>query len=157
MMDLTFKTDCGRFNYRVGAIIIKNGKILVVKNEKSTYYYSVGGRVQFGETTREAVKREVKEELGIELEIDRPVFFHEQFFDEVDSKEHFHEISLYYLMKQPSEDQELVCTSVSETGNKEILCWLPIDQLKNYTVFPNFFAKELLNLPEQVKLISDRE
>lgn len=156
-MDLTFKTDNGRFNYRVGAILIKDGKVLVVKNELSAYYYSVGGRVHFDETTKEAVKREVKEELGIDLEIERPVFFHEQFFDEVDSKEHFHEISIYYLMKQPNDDQEMVCTSVSETGNKEVLCWLPIDQLENYTVFPSFFAKELVNLPEGIKFITSCE
>lgn len=156
MMNLTFKTDNGRFNYRVGAILIKEGKVLVVKNERSTYYYSVGGRVHFDETTKEAIKREVKEELGIELGIDRPVFFHEQFFAEADSKEHFHEICVYYLMKQPRDDQEMVCTSVSETGNKESLCWLPIDQLKNYTVFPSFFGEELLNLPENIKFITDR-
>ncbi|MGD9567937.1 MAG: NUDIX domain-containing protein [Sedimentibacter sp.] len=60
-MDLTFKTINGRFNYRVGAIIINNGNVLVVKNHKSTYFYSVGGRVHFNETCEEAVKREVKD------------------------------------------------------------------------------------------------
>lgn len=46
-MDLTFQTLEGRFNYRVGAIIINNGNILVDKNHESTYFYSVGGRVHF--------------------------------------------------------------------------------------------------------------
>jgi len=42
--DLTFETQYGRFNYRVGAIIIDDGKLLMVKNPNSPYYYSVGGR-----------------------------------------------------------------------------------------------------------------
>lgn len=70
-MDLTFKTEKGRFNYRVGAIIIQDGKVLVVKNSASSYYYSVGGRVHYNETCEEAVKREVREEVGIEMDIDR--------------------------------------------------------------------------------------
>ena len=61
----------GVINIRVGAIIIKDDKILMVKNNRDDYYYSVGGRIQFGETAEQAVKREVKEELGFEMEIDR--------------------------------------------------------------------------------------
>lgn len=84
-LDLTFNVSDGKFNYRVGAIIIKNNKLLVVKNHKASYFYSVGGRVKYNETCEEAIKREIKEELGIDMEIDRAIFFHEQFFDEKDS------------------------------------------------------------------------
>lgn len=152
-MDLTFQTIKGRFNYRVGAIIINNGNVLVVKNHKSTYFYSVGGRVHFNETCEEAVKREVKEELGIDMEIDRAVFFHEQFFDERDTKEHFHEISIYYLMKMTERIKDIICNSLTENGIEEELIWLPIDSLDKYTVFPSFFATELLNLPVSMKNI----
>lgn len=152
-VDLTFKTTNGRFNYRVGAIIINNGNILVVKNNKSTYFYSVGGRVHFNETCEEAVKREVKEELGIGMEIDRAVFFHEQFFDERDTKEHFHEISIYYLMKITEKIKDIICNSLTENGIEEELIWLPIDDLDKYTVFPRFFTTELLNLPVSMKNI----
>lgn len=154
-MDLTFHTLEGRFNYRVGAIIIYDGKVLVVKNHKSTYFYSVGGRVRYNETCEEAIKREVKEEIGIDMEIDRAVFFHEQFFDEKDSKEHFHEISMYYLMKVPENIKDIMCYSLNENGIDEEIFWLPINNLSNYTVFPRFFATELLNLPTSLKNIVD--
>ena len=156
-MDLTFHTSKGIFNYRVGAIIIDNNKLLVVKNHKAAYFYSVGGRVNYNETCEEAVKREVKEELGIDMEIDRAIFFHEQFFDEKDSKEHFHEIAMYYLMKVPDSITDIKCYSVNENGIEEELIWLPIDSLNNYTVFPRFFATELLNLPKSLKNIVDIE
>ena len=33
---------------------MKNGKILMVGNERAGYLYSVGGRIKFGETSEEA-------------------------------------------------------------------------------------------------------
>ena len=69
--DMCVLCDEGVINIRVGAIILKDGKVLMVKNNKDDYYYSIGGRIQFGETARQAIKREVKEELGFEMEIDR--------------------------------------------------------------------------------------
>ena len=152
---MTFNTLEGKFNYRVGAIIINDNELLVAKNSKATYFYSVGGRVNYNETCEEAVKREVKEELGIDMEIDRPVFFHEQFFDEKDSKEHFHEIAMYYLMKVPDNITDIRCCSVTENGVEEDIIWLPIDSLSDYTIFPRFFATELLNLPKSLKNIVD--
>ncbi|MGL4911044.1 MAG: NUDIX hydrolase [Romboutsia sp.] len=152
-LDLTFHTSEGRFNYRVGAIIIKNNKLLVVTNRKASYFYSVGGRVNYNETCEEAIKREVREELGIDMDIDRAIFFHEQFFDEKDSKEHFHEIAMYYLMKVPDNISDINCCSVAENGIEEEFTWLPIDSLSNYTIFPTFFTTELLDLPKNLKSI----
>jgi len=74
-MDLTFKTPYGRFNYRVGAIIIHDGKVLLMRNHEAPYLHSVGGRVSYNETTEEAVVREVLEETEVKLAVDRAVFF----------------------------------------------------------------------------------
>ena len=51
---MTVSCDNGLINIRVGAIIMKDGKILMVDSERNDYLYSVGGRVKFGETTEEA-------------------------------------------------------------------------------------------------------
>ena len=68
--DMCVACDDGILNIRVGAIIMKDGKILMVGNDRD-YLYSVGGRVKFGETAEEAVVREVFEETGVQMEIDR--------------------------------------------------------------------------------------
>ncbi|MDD3812909.1 MAG: NUDIX domain-containing protein, partial [Bacteroidales bacterium] len=78
--DLTIPAGEGFLNIRVGAIIMQNGKFLMVGNERANYYYSVGGRVRFGESTEEAVVREVFEETGVRMTIDRLGFIHENFF-----------------------------------------------------------------------------
>ena len=64
-MDVSFKVDNAKFNYRVCAIMISDGKILATKDERSPFYYLPGGRVQMGETAEDAVVREIQEELGI--------------------------------------------------------------------------------------------
>ena len=52
----------------VGALIFHNGKILLIKSWKWGNRYTLpGGHVEFGEKLKDAVKREVKEEVGIEV------------------------------------------------------------------------------------------
>jgi len=79
--DMTVQCDNGLINIRVGAIILKDGKFLMVGNHiRPEYLYSVGGRIKFGETAEEAVIREVYEETDIRMEVDRLGFVHENYF-----------------------------------------------------------------------------
>lgn len=150
MRDLTFKIEEGRFNLRVGAIIIHNSKVLMVKNTRDPYYYSVGGRVKFNETGEEAIEREVFEETGLHLEIERLAYIHENFFEYGVTNEKFHELSFFYLMKSKGELDE-ICMSFTEDGAKEKLYWLDLDKLQSEFLYPDFFKTELGNITEEVK------
>lgn len=62
----------------VKAIIEKEGKILIIKRAGSEDCFKEmwdipGGGMKFGETPEEALKREVKEETNLEIEIVKPV------------------------------------------------------------------------------------
>ena len=101
--DMCVACDDGILNIRVGAIIMKDGKILMVGNDRD-YLYSVGGRVKFGETAEEAVVREVLEETGVQMEIDRLGFVHENYFyGDMPSNRNklIYEISLFFYLKVP--------------------------------------------------------
>lgn len=69
--DMCVHCDDGILNIRVGAIIMKNNKILMVSNERADYLYSVGGRIKFGETAEEA---------GLRMAVGRLGFIHENYF-----------------------------------------------------------------------------
>lgn len=148
-MDLTFSTEKGRFNYRVGAIIIRNNQILMATNENCDYYYSVGGRVKFDETSEQAVIREVFEETGVKMTVDRLAVIHENFFTE---NEHFHEISFYFYMNVPN-NFEPVCMSFAEGKAKESLEWLDIEKLDEVTAYPEFLKALLKENTSEVKHI----
>src|SRR5574344_790425 len=151
MTDLTVPIDDGLLNIRVGAIIMRDQKILMVGNEHSDYLYSVGGRVKFGETTEEAVIREVYEETGIKMEVDRLGYVHENFFlgdSTTNLGKKYYEISFFYFMKVPS-DFEPVCNSFTEDDQKEHIKWISIDSNQKY--FPEFFRDELKDITEGVK------
>ncbi len=65
--DMCVPCGDGWLNIRVGAIIMKDGRFLMAGNPHFDYLYSVGGRIQFGETAEQAVVREVREETGRDM------------------------------------------------------------------------------------------
>lgn len=155
--DLCIPVDDGVVNIRVGAIIIKDNKFLMAGNERDAHLYSVGGRIKFGETAEEAVVREVFEETGIKMEIDRLGFIHENFFvgtTNANGGKVFYEISFFFYMKVP-ENFEPVCMSFTEDHNKEFLEWISADDER--TFYPEFFRTELENPVDYVKHFVTRD
>ena len=76
----------------VGALIInKEGKILLVKSHKWFDKYTLpGGHIEVGETMIEAVKREVKEEVGLDVQVGHQLLMQEAIFaPEFYKKRHF--------------------------------------------------------------------
>ena len=145
--DMTVPSGDGLVNLRVGAIIMKDGKLLMVGNRYHNYLYSVGGRIQFGETAEEAVVREAEEETGVRLDIDRLGFVHENYFyGDMPWNERLliYEVAFYFYMRVP-EGFEPVCKSVIEDGTEEFLEWVSPDEPR--AIYPEFF-REALKRPE---------
>jgi len=62
-----FEEYKNNFELCVRVIILNKGKILVCHNKERKYYFFPGGHINFGETAKEALKRELKEELDIKI------------------------------------------------------------------------------------------
>ena len=140
--DISYTNGHQRFRYRAAAIIIEEGAICFMSSPTEDYHYSVGGAVQFGETTEEAVLREVIEETGQQYEIDRLVCFHENFFSNSNGVLRgldCHEICLYYLMKPKGKQFQ-------GQIEDETVHWIPIQELEKHRVFPTFIPQILKGL-----------
>ena len=155
--DLTLPAGDGIVNIRVGAIILKDGKLLMAGNPGEGYLYTVGGRVQFGESIEEAIRREVREETGAELEIDRLGFVHEDFFrsdNPAKLGKTVYELAFFFYMKTPP-DFEPVSRSFAENGQLESLTW--IDPQGDYQYYPEFFRTELARPVPEIRHIVTRD
>lgn len=89
----------------VKGIIKRNGKILILKAEagREAYWVLPGGKVEYGEEPRQALEREIKEEINCSAEIGRPV-------------------GMYYFFVGPeSEGDQIVLTAFeTDIGDQEI-------------------------------------
>lgn len=158
-MDITFETEEGRFNYRVCAVILDGERILTMHDERSPYYYLPGGRVRMGERAEDAVLREVREELGIEVRIVRPLWLSQSFFNEDVVRVDYHELCLYFLVDASATD---LLTRGDRFRGPELrhvhdFEWLPFERLKDEYFYPLFLKTEIYRLPEGLTLRTDRE
>lgn len=156
-MDITFKTEEGRFNYRVCAIIIHENKLLAMKDERSPYFYLPGGRVSLHETAEQAVLREVKEELEIEADIIRPLWFNQSFFTEDVDQEQYHELCLYFLLDISKTELLTKGSKFSLTEGKHYHTfeWLPFKQLKSEYIYLLFIKDKIFDLPNELAMITE--
>lgn len=163
-MDLTFKTPEGRFNYRVCAVMLDGQRILAMHDARSPYYYLPGGRVLLGETAEQAVLREVREELGVDARIERPLWLCQSFFTEDVNGERYHELCLYFLMDISGTDLlargdvfERYEKGRPEARRRQRFAWLPFERLQEEYFYPTFLKQDIFRLPEQLTLKTECE
>ena len=158
-MDISFKTEEGAFKYRVvGVLKDKKGRILIQKVEGNSFYCLPGGRVELGESSGEAIARELKEELGFKVDIIRPLFSLENFFKRPNGSL-VHENSVYFEATSeefPEEDWELV---ENDKGvlKKLTYKWVTVEEFKKEDVRPDFLKEKLTNLSDNFEQIVIRE
>lgn len=104
------------------AVILHEDKVLLV-NTRSTGKYSLpGGGVDLGERLENALRREVSEETGLEIEINRFYGFREMFFYYNPLDEAFHSFLFFYLCRPLSLE---VCTDEAvDDGEVERPRWV---------------------------------
>ncbi len=154
-MDLSFKFDNKKFNYRVCGIIINNGKLLAMKDERSPYFYLPGGRVQFGEAAEDAILRELREELSIEAKIKRPLFLVQSFFNEDVTKVDFHEICIYFLIDVSHTSLPQENFIGAEVTKKQHFYWLGFEDVKKSYLYPLFIKDRIDSLPQNLEILTE--
>ena len=115
-------------------VCVKDGKVLLCLPKDRSYSYLPGGHIEFGETGREALVREMKEETGLDATAGELLGVVESSF--VQKGERHCEINLIYEMKIREQG----------TGNREQvkscedwICfdWVDCDKLDSANLLPN--------------------
>ena len=113
----------------VGLIFNPEGKLLLVRSHKWRNQYVVpGGHIELGETMLEALKREIKEETGLEIFDIEYIGYQEFIFDEAFWKNR-HFIFFDFACKTDSKDVKLD----SESEEYE---WVSLDDVFNLPIEP---------------------
>src|SRR5688572_21764415 len=97
-MDFEVLGDGVGFKVRAGAVAVREGRLLVHSMRNAPFWVTPGGGVSFGETTHDALAREMLEELGVEVAVGRRLWVVEHFFETPRRRWHqilwLHEVSL---------------------------------------------------------------
>lgn len=149
-IDLAFNSGIHRLNIRAAAVIIHDGYLLCDREEGVDWSFLPGGRVKRGETSRQALIREMREELGVKVELRQPHFITESFFLHEDMR--FHEMGFYYLVKKPQNlafTPNDVCHVHEEDGKKFVHSWVPLnlESLEEAQVQPLALLPRFIDLP----------
>lgn len=148
---LSFPLGTRRFNYRVAGIALREGHVLVCRDRDDDYVMLPGGRVEFGETSLEALEREIAEELQCPAEIGDLQFTAENLFER--GGEEFHEIAIYYGISLPDDfpfSNNGDCLVTHHEGQKLTFYWVPVEleRLKAIRLYPDWIHAHLADVPQ---------
>jgi 8-oxo-dGTP pyrophosphatase MutT (NUDIX family) len=148
------------FGHRVAGVCLKDGRVLLHRSEMDDFWSLPGGHIQLFESSGEALRREMREELGIEIRVGRLLWVVESFFRYQGERQH--ELGLYCLMHLPPDSpfhQHEGPFSGDEEGLHLELRWFPCDAdlLARLPVLPIFLQQALTSIPDAPQHIIARE
>ena len=152
--DLSLMLGDIKLNIRVGAILEYNGKILVEKNKKVDFGVITGGRIRTLESGQEALIREIKEELDVDLSKEK---FNlqaliENFF-EFNNKT-YHE--LYFVYKaELSSDYGIENGFDNKDNDYSKFYWYTTEQFKKQNILPSILKEIIENKEFKNYIVND--
>lgn len=152
--DILFDHGNARFSYRISALIVQGGRALLQCPVGTSEFAFIGGHVAFGETAKETLVREIREEIHAEAVIGDLAAVGEVFIDwgrcPDGSPRHCHQIGLYFRAvvdetPLPPKDRFF---GFDEAGGERFsleYVWVPLDELDRLTVYPPEVARHILS------------
>ncbi len=122
----------------VGAVIVRDGTALIVKraHEPRKGEWSLpGGHLDLGESLEDAVRREVKEETGLDVTLGPVIETFDRVHRDADGRVRYHFVIIDYVCW--SGEGEAVAGS-----DAEAVAWVTADEIDRYGINPH--AAEVL-------------
>ena len=145
-MDLKIKTEAEEFHVRTCGIIKQENKFLIMRVNKTPYYHIPGGHIEIGEDSKQAVIREIKEEIGCDVKEAILFSIEENFWTRNNKK--CHGIEFYYIIKPKQQLQMQDCEKIENDKGEEKLLhfkWVTLEELKEIDLRPSNIKDMLIN------------
>ena len=138
------------FNIRVYGLLINEKKQILVADEYirgGLYTKFPGGGLEFGEGTRDCLKRELKEELGIEAEVGDHIYTTD-YFQMSAFRPDQQIISIYYHAKQLEELKVPIRIRPFDFDEKQMENYNETGETETFRLIDwNDFSDEIVTLP----------
>ena len=136
--DILFKTEDHVFSYRVGGIVVENGKILM-QRDKNGDHAVIGGHVSFMETAKDTLVREYQEELHLAIGVDDLMAVNENFF--MWGSKPCHQVHFYYRVHLLDDGfpRDGIISGYDELDGLRVdldFVWVPVAELDKISVYP---------------------
>jgi len=123
--------------------IVKNNKMLLCKRKDRDYYFFPGGHVEFGEFAKDALIREIKEEIGAEVINCDFIGIAENVFKDNDKQ--LHEVNFVFQ------------TEISETKADALedhleFRWINTDEISKTEVLPTSLKEKFFEWNKDKKI-----
>ncbi|MFZ5438160.1 MAG: NUDIX domain-containing protein [Patescibacteria group bacterium] len=140
----TYQVAVDQLTFRpaVYGVIIQDHKVLLSKQWDG--YDFPGGGIELGENTIEALKREVKEETGLEVEVKEVIFADNSFFKLPFKEKFVHSIHLYYECEVTGGEISIDYLDENERQYVQKAEWVDLDQFDKIRIYSSVDAKQVL-------------
>lgn len=143
---LSFPVGGTCFNYRVAGAAIREGHLLVCREDDDDYCMLPGGRVEMGEPSDVALTREMAEELVMPVGVGPLLFTSESFYGREGDR--YHELGFIYGIDLPDDvrpDGPQPFLVREDEGHLLQFSWLPLSgpALMNARLLPPWLPERL--------------
>ena len=145
-MDLKIKTEKEEFHGRTCGIIKQENKFLIMRVNNTPYYHIPGGHIEIGEDSKQAVIREIKEEIGCDVQETDLFAIQENFWKK--NNKRCHGIEFYYIIKPKYELEMKDYQRIENDKGEEKLLdfkWVTPEELKDIDLRPSNIRNMLIN------------
>lgn len=125
--EVEFKSSQANFRIAAYGIIVNKGKILLVNVKSTGKYFFPGGGVNLGEKLENGLIREIKEETGIDVTVEKFIDFKETFFYYDPHDLYFQNYGFFYLCK--ALNQEIIINNPDKEDEASEAYWLNLKDL----------------------------
>lgn len=129
-----------KIKIRVRLVVIKNGKILLSYVKDEDFYFYIGGKMEFGETVRQACKREIKEECNAEFTFKKILYIRDYIRPEEDE----HSLELFVL-GDIDKFEELEGFPDPEFPENHYQTWVDVNKLSETNVKPKNLTDRIID------------